>query len=244
MANPTGQTIVTNALTYLGINEQGGTPSTSDSNAVLEILNSTWDGWGIDEGLIFAVTVISSTLGAGANYLLGPSGPAGFTSRPSRIENAFGIKSGIRRKLAIVPQDEYFSHGDLGATALIPEELYADYNIDSSGNMTVYVYPIASGATLELEISVPFSTWVLGTPYFIPPGYQDAIQWVLAYKCLPMFGMAVSPEVAQNVTQMASKAEARLREANTMNRKQPLPAMVDPAIQTSPQAAAAALQAR
>lgn len=72
---PTGQTIVNNALTILGIREQGGTASTSDSQDSLDQLNSMWAAWGIDEGLIYAILAqrfpVSAnvgiyTIGAGA----------------------------------------------------------------------------------------------------------------------------------------------------------------------------------
>ena len=51
---PTGQQIVSDALTIMGILEQGGTPSVSDSVDCLGALNVFWQAWGIDEGLIYA----------------------------------------------------------------------------------------------------------------------------------------------------------------------------------------------
>lgn len=249
MPNPTGQQIITNALTYLGINEQGGVPNTSDSNAALEILNSTWDGWGIDEGLIYAVTTTQYALTSGTgSYSFGPTGVAPFNvTPPSRIYKAVFVSATNRTPLRIVSQEEYFSHGDLAAAAKQPEEVYYDWNLaPGTGNGTIYLWPVqnVAGSNLELETANKFVAWALGTAYFIPPGYQDAIEWVLAFKCLPMFGVAVSQAVAQMVTANALKGEARLREMNALNRKLTIPAVISPEIQTSPQAAQAALQQR
>ncbi len=52
---PTGQAIINSALTAIGILEQGGTPSVSDSVDALSELNAAWNAWGIDDGLIYAI---------------------------------------------------------------------------------------------------------------------------------------------------------------------------------------------
>jgi hypothetical protein len=85
---PTGQTIVNNALTMLGMREQGGTPSVSDSQDSLDQLNSMWAAWGIDEGLIYAIVAqrfpVLANLGI---YTIGP-GALCNVPRPGRIYRA------------------------------------------------------------------------------------------------------------------------------------------------------------
>src|ERR1039458_6852406 len=67
----------------LGMNEQGGTPSVSDSQDCLNLFNSMWAAWGIDEGLIYAIVAQRFpttanlgiyTIGAGAQFNVPPPG--------------------------------------------------------------------------------------------------------------------------------------------------------------------------
>lgn len=217
----TGQTFINNALTILGILEQGGTPGTNDSTDALAELNAMCDGWGIDEGLIYAVTEVSKALSGGTgSYTIG-TGASFNTTRPARIYKAF-IGSGTNRnELKIVDSGQYFSHNDLTASAATPDELYPDFNFDlTTGFMTIYLWPIQSGTpTLYLNIAVPFVAFALATTYILPPAYQDAIQYALAFRLIPRFAGSVPQEVVQVVTSLGQKAEARIREMNTKNRQ-------------------------
>ena len=86
---PTGQDIVSAALTTLGMLEQGGTPSVSDSVDSLAELNAMWDAWGIDEGLIYAILTQRFQLAANiAFYTIGPGGGFSTTRAPARIYRA------------------------------------------------------------------------------------------------------------------------------------------------------------
>lgn len=85
---PTGQTIVNNALAMLGMREQGGTPSVSDSQDSLDQLNSMWAAWGIDEGLIYAILAQRFPVLANvAIYTIG-TGAQLNAPRPGRIYRA------------------------------------------------------------------------------------------------------------------------------------------------------------
>jgi hypothetical protein len=73
-------------------------------------------------------------------------------------------------------------------------------------------------------VGVPFTTWALATPYQLPYGFQDAIQYALAWRLIPQFGAAVDPKVAEYVSGLGQKAEQRIRAMNAMNRQ------MDPAL--------------
>src|SRR5205814_2203808 len=91
---PSGQTIINSALSAIGILEQGGTPSNSDSVDALGELNAMWDAWGIDEGLIYAVSALQGALVANKGvYTLGATGEF-VAPRPGRIYKA-SIISGV-----------------------------------------------------------------------------------------------------------------------------------------------------
>lgn len=221
----------------MGLLEQGGTPSASDSVYCLAELNNMWPSWGIDEGLIFAEVPFSGNLSTTvASYTIG-TGATFSTQRPSRVYKAFYVLGNNRNELEIVPAGKYFEHNDLAATAATPDQLYPDYNVDpTTGFATLYLWPVptfGSGApTLQMLLAVPFAAWALAVAYNIPQGFQDALEWSLAFRCLPGFGEAVNANVAQVIGMEATKAEARLRKMNAFNRQMPeVPAPGTPAQQ-------------
>lgn len=147
-----------------------------------------------------------------------------------------------RNPLTIVDSRHYLSHNDLGASATTPDEIYPNYLPDVNGNMEVRVWPVVNETQksyVELEAAVPFSAWTLATNYYIPPAYQDAIEWTLAFRLLSGFGEAVDAKVAQVVIQEAQKAEARIREMNRFDRMLPPPAVQAPGTQEAIAAQAA-----
>lgn len=209
MPSVTGQTIISNALTIIGVNSQGGTPSAGDSNDALSEFNSMWDGWGIDEGLINATTTVSQALA---------SGTASYTVVASRIYKAVFVAGGNRNELRIVTTDEFLSHNDLSASARAPDECYINYS--TAGAPLVFIWPIpnVAGTSLQLEASIPFAPWSLAGAQVIPPGYQDSIQYALAARLVARYGAAIAPETLQLVIAIGGKAEARIREENAKNR--------------------------
>src|ERR1035437_5747113 len=83
---PTGQAIIEDALTILGLRERGGTASVSDSVDSLSALNSMWGAWGVDEGLIYAHYAARLNWAATiAGYTVGPGGALDMPKIPARI---------------------------------------------------------------------------------------------------------------------------------------------------------------
>ena len=232
---PTGQAIINSALTTLGVLELGGTPSAAESNDCLDALNTMWDAWSIDEGLIYAVRTVNSLAlsAATASYTIG-SGATWNTARPTRIYKAIvysGTAPGTNRnELELVDATRYFKHNDLSASALTPEELYCDFQPNASGYATCYLWPVPSGTTLsvELDMGVAFSSFTLAGNYQLPYGYNDAIVQALAWRLLPRFALVVPDQFAQNIASVGAKAEQRIRAMNATNRQQPIDMMQIP----------------
>lgn len=229
---PTGQAVINAALEILGINELGGTPSASESQSALNELNAMWAAWGIDQGLIYAEIVVNkSLLASTASYTIGPGADIS-TPVPGRIYRAFIISSdGSRNEIDIVNADKYYAHNDLAASAVTPDELYPDFNIDpTTGFPTLYLWPVNTATpTLQLTVGATFTTWALLTTYNIPQGFQDAINYSLAWRLIPRFGVIVPDTIKQEVAGLAEKAELRIREMNKMNRQlQPGTEMLQP----------------
>lgn len=217
----TGQTLVSNALTKLTINELGATPSASDSTSALNELNNMWGSWGIDDGLIPAVGPITKALTANVgSYTIG-AGATFNIANPGRVYAAYIAVTGNRNEVKVVDAKTYFSHNDLAAAAGTPDEVYVDFNIDpATGFGTVKLWPIQTGTpTLELTVSQSFVAWTLGGAQFIAEGYQDAVEWALAWRLIPMFGPIVPQQIAETVMQEGQKAEQRLRQMNRANRQ-------------------------
>lgn len=217
----TGQQMVNSALTILGILEQGGTPSASESQDGLYELNGMWNAWGIDEGLIFGVQPIQKALTAAVgSYTIGP-GAAFNVVAPNRIYKAYIIAAdGSRNEIEVVNGQRYFAHNDLAAAAVTPDEVYPDFNIDNAtGFATIKLWPVQTGTpTLELTVGSTFTTWTLNGTYYVPQGYLDAIQYALAWRLIPRFGVIVPQQIAQEVAMLGEKSELRIREMNKANR--------------------------
>ncbi len=147
------------------------------------------------------------------------------------------VTTGNRNEIKLVDAGTYYDHNDLGASAATPDELYADYlTSGTDGTMNLYLFPVPKVAplALELDMAVIFANWALATVYQIPPGYQDAIEWALAFRVMPAFGAAVNSTVAQLVATEAVKAEARLRAANSFDRQVPPQALMAPGTPQQP----------
>lgn len=326
---PTGQQIITRAVSVLNIIDDGGGISASESAGLLIELNAMNDAWATEETLVPSVSSAQYALTASLNpYSFGPIA-AGFTgavllpagtpiasatnatpvvftrvahglistqlvflsgftanwtpcngafpvtvlsantfsitvdstgfgamtgtpvfqltnvARPVRVDGAYQISTvgggTNRNKLNIIGSKEYFEHNDLSASGTSSDEVYLDFN-DAAGLMKAYFFPVPTCPTatfVEFQVWNAIAAWALGTNQTLPPGYEDAIVYALAYRCIPRYGAVVNAEVAQVVTSIGVTAKDRIRKLNVMNR------LLDPAsLPQSPQTAPAAQAGR
>src|SRR5882724_9358798 len=226
---PTGQTIANNVLTDIGVMRPGTTPNSADSADVLAVLNVLVDEWSAENALVYAVGTAQYILVANqASYLIG-SGAADFnTTRPSRIERAVIVSTvgsaKSRAPLRLVSEAEYFAHRDLATAGSSPEELYDDYAAPVS---TLYLFPaptVPTATKLELETWTQLTQFAdLVTSYFLPPGYQGAIQFELGFRLLSHFKVTDETIIAKT-ERLAINAASRIRELNVQNR------LLDPSV--------------
>ncbi len=238
---PTGQQIITRAVTVLNIIDDGGGISASESAGLLIELNAMCDAWATEETLIPSISVAQYALTANKNpYTFGPGGDLN-APRPVRVDSAHIISTvgaGTNRNdVAIVGSETYFEHNDLSASASSPDEMYLDY-ADLAGLMTLYFFPVPTCPTatkLEVKTWNAIAVWVLGTNQTLSNGYEDALVYGLAYRCIARYGAVVNQAVAEIVTGIGKQAKDRIRELNVKNR------LLDPSL--LPQQAAPAPQA-
>lgn len=230
---PTGQQIITRAVTVLNIIDDGGGISASEDNGLLIELNAMVDAWAAEETLIPSISTAQYALTANQNpYPIGPAATAPFNvARPVRIDKAVLVSTvggaTRRRPLRIVGSADYFDHADLAAAATTADELYADWQDSATGAMNLYLFPVPSCPTatkLELETWNPIAAFALAVNQNLPPSYEDGIVYGLAYRCIPRYGAVINPAVAEVVTAIGKQAKDRIRALNVQNR------VLDPAL--------------
>jgi|SRR5882724_5907656 len=241
----TGQTIINQALTSLNILDAGGSVAPSENADLLIELNAMISGWSIEDTLVPSIATAQYQLTADQNpYPIGPAATAPFNvARPIRITQAVLVSTvgsaTRRRPLRIVGSTEYFAHGDIGSIGTTAEELYPDYADSATDAMNLYLWPIPHCPTvtkLELEAWNAIAAFALAVDQKLPNGYQDAICYGLAFRCLPRYGAVVSAETAAIVTQLGVNAKDRIKNLNVKNR------LLDPALAPENQQRAAQAQ--
>ena len=227
MASYSATLLINQALTNIGILDQGGNPSVSDQNDGLVKLNFMIQQWRIQDKFIWSVGQASYALTANVgSYQIGPAASAPFNvARPDYIEQALiGIRGPNPAKqitwpLKMISQQDYGSIGDLNATANIPERLYNDRASPAS---TLYLWPIP---TVLASTNLILYTWAqlsdfadLVTTYDLPDGYPEAIVNALAIRLAPAFGTAVNAQVLSTCEQLALQAEQKISDLNARAR--------------------------
>jgi hypothetical protein len=220
---PTFTTIGTNVLTRLGLCDPGAGVSASDLSFLQTICNEMLSAWSIDRPLIYTLieqsfALVSGTgsytIGLGGTFDTTPNGP------PNHIEQAF-IKTGTQRnELTIVNAQQYRAHNDLAATSSCPDEMYPDYSFGASlANVSFWPIPTFTGSlNVNINYWQPLPSFPdLTTNVPLRDGYQECIEWNLAYKALPTFGMSVQAATAEIVAQQADSSQRRVRNLNNLN---------------------------
>lgn len=223
---PSATQIATNVLiNRLGLNDPGGSVSSSDTQLVYTVMNEMLQQWSIDRPMIYTIAANQYPLSSGiASYTYGPGGTWSTTVGVNRIENAVFVSTvgtaTSRKPLQIVPAAVYYAHGDTSASATTSDEIYPDYNYTSS-QMTVRLFPVPSCPTtsyVELQTWQPLPQFPdLTTNVVLRDGYQECIEWNVAFKLLPTFGVTIRPETAQIVALEAANTQKRIRALNAAN---------------------------
>ena len=227
MPSTTAQTIINAALTNLGLLEQGGTPSVSDSNDALAKLNMMLGQWRIQELLIWSVGFSSYSLVANQkSYSIGPAGADFNTARPDWIERASVTLAGpnpanpVERTVRVTYSPEEFQLvPDKDAAGAIPDFLYCDR---ASPISLLYPWPVPRCVTATKLV---LYTWAqiadfatLATSADLPDGYAEAIANGLATRLVPSFGSVIPPQIADYCAKLALGAEQSIARLNAKAR--------------------------
>ena len=221
------QQLINAALTNLGMLEQGGTPSVSDSMDALVKLNMLLGQWRIQDLFIWSVSFASYNLAANQkSYQIGPGAADFSAARPDWIERAVVSLAGpnpanaVQRDVRVTSQaEEYASIPDKAAAGAIPDFLYNDR---ASPISALYPWPVPRCSTATALI---LYTWAqiadfatLATSADLPDGYGEAISNALTIRLAPSFGAAIAQQVFEVSSALAQQAEQNIRTLNARAR--------------------------
>jgi len=193
----TARGLITRSLRLIHVLDSGESPSAGEANDALEALNTMLDTWSVPGLYIYALKSEALTwAGAAASRTIGASGDLN-TTRPTRIErstyatvdsNDYGIE-------VLRDRSSYTQMIDKDVSGSIPQYLYYEPTHPLG---VLYVYPVpASSWTLNLDTQEQLDQFAtLDTSFAYPPGYRELMDYSLAIRLAPEFGVAVPPEVA------------------------------------------------
>jgi hypothetical protein len=205
--------LIAGSLRLVGRLGPGRTAGPSEQAAAFLSLNGMLDEWATKRLMVYQTVLSTYTLTANTQiYQIGPSAtsPPGFiTTRPSRIETANIVTSGVRFTVKLVTADEYSQIiRETGLTGQVPQILWDDM---ASPNSNLYVWPIPSGTpTLELFTWQPISQFAtVGDTVALPPGFYEALRFNLGVRFASEVGKPVPPQIA-GIAQEAIRQIERL----------------------------------
>jgi hypothetical protein len=197
----TAQNVINYALTLLNVLASGETPSTEESADGLTALNGLLSSWSTEELSVFAATTQTFSLSTAATYTYGTGGTFN-APRPTKILSGgilLTISGGVEMRvtdLKIATIEEYASVKEKAQSAQSPLIAYVD-NAYPLCSVSFWPKPTNVGTPrVELHVYQPFTAFIAGDTFDMPPGYFRAVAYALASELAPMFGRQLAPEVA------------------------------------------------
>lgn len=207
--------LITFALRTSGINGVGQTPLAEDSNTGLQLLYNVMAEWQRKRWLVPSLVDMAITATGAQSYTIGPI-------RPTHLHAAYvRLAGGIDVGLTIIPSREDYAAISLKSLASFPIAAFLDTAWPTG---RVYIWPIPSAA-YELHFVFPEALPVysaLTDPVNLPPEYQSALLYSLAYELALNYGLDPRPSL---VARMRG-ALATLRSTNTQPSTLDMPAGV------------------
>jgi hypothetical protein len=214
----TAESLITSALTTIGVYELGTTINASDAQEALRRLNAMMSSWAtqpltmpVEKRETFTVTANTGT------YTIGP-GATFNTVRPVDVARAGLLYNTITPKVEIevgllTPQ----SYADIQVKDQTSTQWSAVYYLPTfatSGYGTIILWPIPTTADnlLVLYTLQALSEFTnLTTEYYVPPGYEEALAYNLALRLAAPFGKAVDDDIRR----LAVASRAQIKRTNT-----------------------------
>lgn len=194
--------IIKRSMRLLQVYAIGEEPSSDEAQAGLTALNALVQSWGNSPLLIHAQSLDQIPLTAGTgSYIVGP-GLGGFvTARPMEVLEASFVRfQGVDYPLSVLTLD------DLNAIPVktisgIPTGVYAHMDMP---NITLTLYPVPSQAmTLHLwSVKAVPEFPGLTSSVILPPGYEQALAFLLAETLAPEYETQPSAQVMREAARV------------------------------------------
>lgn len=197
----TVQTLINSSLRLIGVLDAGESPSTSESNDAFEALNQLLANWSAANVPVFATTRTTVAMSGAASYAL--------ATRPLKIKAAAVTNGGVSRDVEMVTAEQWVGLPDKSRAGLFAKFGWIDGSYPTA---TLYLLPKpATGSTLELYTVQPLTAFAsLAATIDLPPGYEQALRFALAYALAPEYGAPITQGLADG----ASEAKAAIAKLN------------------------------
>lgn len=206
--------IITRSLVTINAIQAGETPSAQEAADGLVSLNDLMESLS-NEGLtISEVGLESFSLTGSTSYTIGTGGVFN-TARPVKVTNAYYTLGGVDYGVDILTMIEYQALSLKSTTGSVVEAIAIDYDYPLA---KVYVWPVVSSGTLNLNMDKPFTRFTALTDVLsLQPGFERMLRLNLAAELLPEY-MSVSSAVGQDVTAKAMASKANIKRINSKGR--------------------------
>lgn len=210
--------VITDALSLLGVASSAVTVSANDADRGLSALNSLNEALGIERGAIVTVRIDVFALVANQQAYTYGSGGNWNAARPTDILQANIIVNNnptlpVRYPLALLDDRQWSQVVSQLTPSTIPQALYNDGDYPLS---VVSLWPVPTDSNNTIEIyspdvnaSVPQFTAISDT-FNLAPGYHRMIKYNLAVELAPEFGR----EPSATVLRIAKESLAAVKSQN------------------------------
>lgn len=215
-------TIATDALSYLGVLDAGGTPSATELAQALRSMNDLLDNWSSEEIMIPGLLLQTFSLVAGTGtYIIG-TGQTWNVVKPIAIEAAVHINTmnavPFVTPIRVVNGAEWASIPNRSQSNNLIEALFYDRYGASVGN--IYVSPIPLGGSVQLTMWTALTQFADATTTItLPPGYELPMTYALAMTLAPRYEVQPSDVLVKNY--MDAMARLRNQNASLLGKKPP-----------------------
>lgn len=210
---PSALEFITRAMKITGVIGQNETPTSSEADDGLIVLNDMLDSWSVKRSLIYTIEQETFNLVSGTqSYTIG-SGGVFNTDRPISIDNIVINEGDQVYPLTEITPQAYANLSNKTVDSGIPEFYYIDNDYPLA---TIYLYGVPqAGLTLSIGTWKALQVFAdLTTDYTFPPGYRRAIIYNLAKDIAPEYGVTLTAEAAKT----AKDSLANIRNRNLPSR--------------------------
>lgn len=197
-AMTTALTIITDALTEIGVVGASDTVQPEDATFCLRKLNQVLQRWANMRLMLPALVDVSVPMTGAASYTIGPSG-AVVAARPVRVSSARCVDSaGTETDIDVFGQELWDAIVVKNVTGGPVSTVWYEA---TNTNGTLRVYPKAgSGFTVKLRCLALLEAFTIGETVALPEGYETALTLTLADDIAGAYGRQSTPDLRRRAT--------------------------------------------